>query len=86
MNMEQMPFGWPFAPAPHRPDRSILDRRRFEEFKNFANKMWNGARFVLLNLEGNEAQGNNALEVKEFSQGFDESKLLKLEDQWILSY
>ncbi len=29
-----------------------LDRRRFEEFKNFANKIWNGARFVLMNLEG----------------------------------
>ena len=29
-----------------------LDRRRFEEFKNFANKIWNGARFVFMNLEG----------------------------------
>src|SRR6185503_18293106 len=29
-----------------------LDLRRFEEFKNFANKIWNGARFVLMNLEG----------------------------------
>ena len=28
-----------------------LDRRRFEEFKNFANKIWNGARFVFLNIE-----------------------------------
>ncbi len=28
-----------------------LDRRRFEEFKNFANKIWNGARFVLMNVE-----------------------------------
>ena len=28
-----------------------LDRRRFEEFKNFINKIWNGARFVFMNLE-----------------------------------
>ena len=61
-----------------------LDRRRFEEFKNFANKMWNGARFVLLNLEENEAQGIPALDVKEFSRGLDES-LFALEDRWILS-
>src|SRR5262249_30571078 len=56
-----------------------LDRRRFEEFKNFANKIWNGARFVLLNL--NEG---SALTPEEFGQGLDES-LLTLEDRWILS-
>jgi valyl-tRNA synthetase len=61
-----------------------LDRRRFEEFKNFANKIWNGARFVLLNLEENEAQGTSALDAQEFSQGIDE-ELLALEDRWILS-
>ena len=61
-----------------------LDRRRFEEFKNFANKIWNGARFVLLNLEENETQDTSALGAIEFSQGIDES-LLALEDRWILS-
>ena len=61
-----------------------LDRRRFEEFKNFANKIWNGARFVLMNLEGNETQGTVGLESVAFSQGLDESSLL-LEDRWILS-
>lgn len=50
-----------------------LDRRRFEEFKNFANKIWNGARFVFMNLEG--------LEMKD---GIDMSAL-KLEDRWMLS-
>ena len=39
-----------------------LDRRRFEEFKNFANKIWNGARFVFMNLEG-------ARRAEEFSEG-----------------
>ncbi len=50
-----------------------LDRRRFEEYKNFANKIWNGARFVFLNLEG------LALE-----SGIDR-QLFTLEDRWILS-
>ncbi|MBX7067505.1 MAG: valine--tRNA ligase [Parachlamydiales bacterium] len=50
-----------------------LDLRRFEEYKNFANKVWNGARFVMMNLEG----------VK-LSEGLN-LKLLTLEDKWILS-
>ncbi len=49
-----------------------LDRRRFEEFKNFANKIWNGARFVFMNLEGLAS-----LDI--------DSSLLTLEDRWILS-
>jgi valyl-tRNA synthetase len=50
-----------------------LDRRRFEEYKNFANKIWNGARFVFLNLEGLVIES-----------GLDR-RLLTLEDRWILS-
>ncbi len=53
-----------------------LDRRRFEEYKNFANKVWNGSRFVLMNLEGFTSE--------ELSQGLN-LNLLTLEDQWILS-
>ncbi|MBI5273058.1 MAG: valine--tRNA ligase [Chlamydiia bacterium] len=53
-----------------------LDKRRFEEFKNFANKIWNGARFVFLNLEGLSSQ--------ELACGIDRD-LLTLEDRWILS-
>ncbi|MCX6990751.1 MAG: valine--tRNA ligase [Chlamydiae bacterium] len=53
-----------------------LDRRKFEEFKNFANKLWNGARFVFMNID--------SLTVDSFSSGLDES-LLALEDKWILS-
>lgn len=56
-----------------------LDRRRFEEFKNFANKVWNGARFVFMNLEG-----DSPLTAEEFASGIDET-LLNLEDRWILS-
>ena len=56
-----------------------LDRRRFEEFKNFTNKMWNGARFIFMNLEG-----DNPLTTSELVEGIDES-ILALEDRWILS-
>lgn len=56
-----------------------LDRRRFEEFKNFANKVWNGSRFVFMNLDG-----DTPLTKEEFCHGLDES-LLGLEDRWILS-
>jgi valyl-tRNA synthetase len=61
-----------------------LDRRRFAEFKNFANKVWNGARFVFMNLEGDTAQGLAPLTPELFAAGLDES-LLSLEDRWILS-
>ena len=40
-----------------------LDRRRFEEFKNFANKIWNGARFVFSNIED--------LNRRDFARGID---------------
>lgn len=61
-----------------------LDLRRFEEFKNFANKIWNGARFVFLNLEGDPQQGTTPLTAEEFSQGLD-LEALTLEDHWLLS-
>lgn len=53
-----------------------LDRRRFEEFKNFANKVWNGARFVLMNL--------SSLTLEALCKGIRRD-LLQLEDKWILS-
>jgi len=53
-----------------------LDLRRFEEYKNFANKIWNGARFVFMNL--------GELTPADFAEGLDMS-LLVLEDRWILS-
>ena len=61
-----------------------LDRRKFEEFKNFANKVWNGARFVLMNLDGDAEKGLSELTAEAFGQGLDES-LLTLEDRWLLS-
>jgi valyl-tRNA synthetase len=57
-----------------------LDRRRFEDFRNFTNKVWNGARFVLMNL----ADETSPLLTSEFEEGLDLANLA-LEDQWILS-
>lgn len=48
-----------------------LDLRQFEELKNFANKIWNGARFVLMNLDGLES-------IKDSPIDYD------LSDRWIL--
>lgn len=53
-----------------------LDRRRFEEYKNFANKVWNGSRFVFMNLEG--------FTTEDLCAGLN-LDLLTLEDKWILS-
>ncbi|MCH9633520.1 MAG: Valine--tRNA ligase [Chlamydiae bacterium] len=50
-----------------------LDRRRFEEYKNFTNKIWNGARFALIHLK--ETEG--------LKKGLD-LESLRLEDRWIL--
>lgn len=52
-----------------------LDRRKFEEYKNFANKVWNGARFVLTHLQ--------TLNVESLEKGLKIDQL-SLEDRWIL--
>ncbi len=51
-----------------------LDRRRFEEYKNFANKLWNATRFTFQSIEDLNDLGN----------GLD-LELLTLDDKWILS-
>lgn len=65
-----------------------LDRRRFEEFKNFANKLWNGARFVLQNLNQEEPAPREpekyGLSSESLCRGLDYD-LFTLEDNWILS-
>jgi valyl-tRNA synthetase len=61
-----------------------LDRRRFDEYKNFANKLWNATRFVLQNLEENKEKNLPALTREKFSNGMNLS-LFTLEDFWILS-
>ncbi|MEX0961565.1 MAG: valine--tRNA ligase [Simkaniaceae bacterium] len=50
-----------------------LDRRKFEEYKNFANKIWNGSRFVFTHIE--DLSDSTPLDFNN----------LQLEDHWILS-
>lgn len=61
-----------------------LDRRKFEEFKNFANKLWNGARFILMNLEENEKISAPALTSEDLAEGIH-PELFTIDDRWILS-
>ena len=60
-----------YEPDPGEPVARIVSER-FEYGRNFCNKLWNAARFVVLNLEG-------------YSPGRIKSDELKLEDRWILS-
>ena len=46
---------------------------RVESSRNFANKIWNASRFIMMNLEGHNAEAPEDL------------KALCMEDQWILS-
>ena len=61
---------WPAA------DPELLTARqaseRFELGRNFANKLWNAARFILMNLEG-------------YQPGVVKPEELPIEDRWILS-
>ncbi len=59
-----------------------LDRRRFEEYKNFANKLWNASRFVMMNLK--ESDHPDALTSEDLITKLDTSKL-QLDDAFILS-
>ncbi len=61
---------WP-APDPELPTAKQASER-FEVGRNFANKMWNAARFLLLNLEG-------------YTPAPLPSEGLPIEDRWILS-
>ena len=53
-----------------------LSKKRFEGYRNFVNKLWNAARFVLMTT--------GDLSAEELAAGMDES-LLRTEDRWILS-
>jgi valyl-tRNA synthetase len=61
---------WP-APDPDLPTARQVSER-FELGRNFANKLWNAARFILLNLEG-------------FEPATIDLPSLPIEDRWILS-
>ncbi len=60
-----------YEPDPGEPVARIVSER-FEYGRNFCNKLWNAARFVVLNLEG-------------YTPSPIKTGELKLEDRWILS-
>jgi valyl-tRNA synthetase len=56
-----------------------LDRRKFDEYKNFTNKLWNGSRFIFLNISD-----NLHLSCEDFEKGLSIQDFT-IEDKWILS-
>ncbi|PYS24884.1 MAG: valine--tRNA ligase [Acidobacteria bacterium] len=56
--------------------------KQVESYRNFANKIWNAARFCLLNAEGVSEAGAIATGL---SNAFDDKNNLPLHDRWIRS-
>jgi valyl-tRNA synthetase len=54
-----------------------LSRERFEQGRNFCNKLWNASRFILMNLKGEEAKADLCV--------FFKDNALSLPNRWVLS-
>ena len=52
---------------------------KLDQASNFANKIWNAAKFIIMNTP------NNVESVKENIQNIENGKSLRIEDKWILS-
>jgi valyl-tRNA synthetase len=64
---------WAEKPEDKALPRGPVVSERFEQARNFCNKLWNASRFVLMNLEGYEPGP------------IGENEVLLLEERWILS-
>ncbi len=58
---------------------------KLESASNFANKLWNAARFVIMNLTDDEDIKEFGRKIKDEEKGIYKSEYLKIEDRWILS-
>ncbi|HEY3393752.1 MAG TPA: class I tRNA ligase family protein, partial [Lacipirellulaceae bacterium] len=73
---------WAEKPEDKALPRGAVVSERFELGRNFANKLWNAARFSLINLEGYDASVGSTAPGS--AGGFSDADLL-LEDRWLLS-
>jgi len=58
---------------------------KLEQASNFANKIWNAAKFVIMNLASKEEILSFGKSIKDKDSGKYKSEELKIEDRWILS-
>jgi valyl-tRNA synthetase len=82
------PFGTQWAEKPEEKalPRGAVVSERFELGRNFANKLWNAARFSLINLEGNSPAATSRGYIAPASgRGEPRDGNLLLEDRWLLS-
>jgi valyl-tRNA synthetase len=80
----QQPVPNAVTPPLAEPAMGPLDSPRFEKGRNFANKVWNAARFVITSISasaGEQASG----ETQRFASHTALMRTLKDEDRWILS-
>lgn len=62
-----------------------LSVTRVEANRNFANKLWNAARFVIMNLDGSQLRLDDDEDRFNLSYALPPAERLSLADQWILS-
>ena len=58
---------------------------KLDQASNFANKIWNAARFITMNLADEEKIMEFASKIKDENTGIYKTELLRVEDRWILS-
>ncbi|MEX2470468.1 MAG: valine--tRNA ligase [Pseudohongiellaceae bacterium] len=62
-----------------------FDIGRMEGFRNFCNKIWNAARYVMMNVESEGEEKNNEKDKDKAVAGTLEPAHLSVADRWILS-
>ena len=61
-----------------------FSKEKLEQASNFANKIWNAAKFITMNLADDEKVKEFCYEVYEKNKAYN-AELLKIEDKWILN-